>query len=72
MAWERIRDRKKIRRAEATLGTAIAALWAYKADDPSTTTVHTRAFATLDGRHGWIYTDGHIDWDDRQLPPWAD
>lgn len=69
VTWELIRDRKKIRRAELAVGTSLAALWAYHTTGPAA--VHTRAFATTSGRHGFLYTDGHVDFDDRQIPPWA-
>lgn len=71
MAWQRIRDRKKVRRAETAIGADLAKLWLYTADAPATATVHTRAFETADGRHGYLYTDGHIDWETRNAGPWA-
>lgn len=63
MGWERITDRKTVRRAEATVGTELATLWRYQPDHVTHRAVHTRRFTAKDGRSGWIYTDGHIDWD---------
>jgi hypothetical protein len=71
MGWQRIRDRKKIRRAELAVGAELASLWQYTADTPATAAVHTRAFETAGGLRGWLYTDGHIDWDQRDIGPWS-
>jgi hypothetical protein len=69
VGWQRIRDRKKVRRAELAVGAELAALWGYTADSPATAAVHTRRFTTADGRRGYLYTDGHVDWETRDLPP---
>lgn len=65
MGWEPITDRKKLRRAEQAVGAELASLWEYRAEHDTPHTVHTRAFNTVDGRQGWLYTDGHIDWGKR-------
>jgi hypothetical protein len=63
MGWVRITDRRKLRRAELAVGAELAGLWGYEPDQPSDKAVHTRTFRCRDGRTGWLYTDGHIDWD---------
>jgi hypothetical protein len=70
MGWQEIRDRKKLMRAGRAVGADLDALWEYVPDQVGGA-VHTRAFLTIDGRTGWLYTDGHIDWDHRDVGPWS-
>jgi hypothetical protein len=69
VGWQRVHDRKRVRRAGQAVGAPLATLWAWQPAAPGQN-VHTRAFQTQDGRTGFLYTDGHIDWDNRPLPPW--
>lgn len=70
MGWRLVRDRKKMVRAGRAVGADLDALWEYVPDQPGGA-VHTRAFRTTMDRTGWLYTDGHVDWDDRDVGPWA-
>lgn len=71
MAWQRVRDRRRVNRAAQLVGVPLDTLWAWQPIAEGQT-VHTRAFRAADGRTGWLYTDGHIDWDTRpDVGPWA-
>lgn len=70
MGWVQVTDRKKLKRAGDTIGADLRALWEFQSDvlGPQ---VHTRAFLAMDGRTGYLYTDGYVDWDSRKNGPWA-